>query len=274
MTTIVQISDAHFGTERPEVVRALVQLVHELRPGLALFSGDITQRARKSQFQQAARFVAELEVPVVLALPGNHDIPLFDPFARLFFPYANYAGAFGAELEPSFESNELLMLTVNTTRASRHVNGEVSARQIERVADRLRGASSQQLRIVVTHQPVHVTRNEDLHNLLRGSERAVPRWCDAGADLLVGGHIHLPYVRPVRERFAELRRRAWVVQAGTAVSQRVRGGVPNSVNVIAYDAPRQECRVERWDYDESGDAFGRVEQHCLPVDRATNSALA
>ena len=145
--------------------------------------------ARKSQFQQAARFVAELDVPVVLALPGNHDIPLFDPIARLFFPYANYAGAFGAELEPSFESSELLMLTVNTTRASRHVNGEVSGRQIERVADRLRGASSQQLRIVVTHQPVHVTRNEDLHNLLRGSERAVPR-CATRARLT--GRRHIP----------------------------------------------------------------------------------
>ena len=266
MTTVIQISDTHFGTERPEVVSALVEIVHELRPTLVVLSGDVTQRARRSQFTRAAEFIHALAAPALLAIPGNHDIPLFDPIARSFFPYANFSRVFGEELEPSFESAELLVLTVKTTRRTRHKNGEVSAAQIERVASRLLRAESDQLRLVVTHQPVHVTRPQDEENLLRGGGLAVARWCEAGGDLLLGGHIHLPYVRPLSERFPELGRRIWAVQAGTAVSHRTRAGIPNSFNAIRRAGPRR-CQVERWDYDVRPGAFVRVETHELEIDR-------
>jgi hypothetical protein len=63
----------------------------------------------------------------------------------------------------------------------------------------------------------------------------VPAWAEAGADLILGGHIHLPYVCPLHEeqtRFGALPRHVWAVQAGTAVSHRVRYQVFNSVNVV------------------------------------------
>lgn len=266
MSSLLHLSDPHFGTERPEVVRALSAFVHELRPNVLLLSGDVTQRARRAQFASAARFVESLQAPAALVIPGNHDIPLFNPLARLFAPYANFERAFGSELEPSFESPELLVVTVNTTRARRHKHGEVSEAQIQRVEQRLRRAARSQLRIVVTHQPVEVIRKSDVKNLLRGSERAAPRWCEAGADLVLGGHIHLPYVQPLSVRFPSLPRRTWAVQAGTAVSERVRGSDPNSVNVILY-GEGDACVVERWDYAAPAAAFARVQVHHLPLDR-------
>ena len=54
MTVLLQVSDPHFGTKRPEVVDALERFVHELRPGVLLLSGDITQRATAAQFAQRA----------------------------------------------------------------------------------------------------------------------------------------------------------------------------------------------------------------------------
>lgn len=267
MSKLLHLSDPHFGTERPEVLSALSAFVSKLRPNVLLLSGDITQRARQSQFESAARFVESLGVQRVLVIPGNHDIPLFDPLARVFAPYANFERAFGRELEPSFESPELLVVTVNTTRPRRHKHGEVSEAQIQRVEQRLRGARPEQLRIVATHQPVQVIRASDVNNLLRGSERAAPRWCEAGADLLLGGHIHLPYVQPLSERFPRLSRRTWTVQAGTAVSHRVRGDDPNSVNVVLYGG-NEGCTVERWDYTAESGEFSRVQTHLLPLDRA------
>lgn len=266
MTLLVQISDTHFGTEQPPVVEALIRLVRELRPAVVVLSGDITQRARCSQFDRARAFVDRLQAPALLAIPGNHDIPLFDPLARCFSPYRNYARCFGSELEPSYESDELLVLTVNTTRPRRHKHGEVSAVQVDRVSRRLRQARPEQLRLVVTHQPVHVIRTRDENNLLRGSRQAVPRWSEAGADLVLGGHIHLPYVRPLRERYPELGRRVLAVQAGTAVSHRTRDGIPNSVNVIAV-RERGRCAVERWDYAAGYARFEPVETHVLELDR-------
>jgi 3',5'-cyclic AMP phosphodiesterase CpdA len=265
MTTVLQISDPHFGTEVSEVVEALVELARQVRPGLLVMSGDITQRARRSQFSRARAFAERLRAPL-LAIPGNHDIPLFDPLARVFFPYRNYARAFGDELEPSFEAEDLLVIGVNTTRRHRHKHGEVSDAQIERVAGRLRVARPEQLRVVVTHQPVLAIRAHDENNLLRGSERAAPRWCEAGADLFLGGHIHLPYLSPLSQRFRELGRKAWVAQAGTSVSRRIREGIPNSVNLLLRPSGAA-WSVERWDFHASRRAFERVDTLSLTPDR-------
>lgn len=267
MSVVVQISDSHFGTEQPPVVAALLELVHEMRPDLVVLSGDVTQRARRAQFAAAKDFVDRLRAPATLVIPGNHDIPLFNLAARIFRPYANYARAFGAQLEPHWSSPSLLVLCVNTTRAARRKDGEVSEEQVVRVAQRLRAAAPEQLRVVVTHQPVHVIHPHDVENLLHGCEAAVQAWARAGADVIMGGHIHLPYVRLLTMQHG-LDRRVWTVQAGTAVSRRVRGGVPNSVNVLRYSAPEQICTVERWDYDAQTRRFGLHSPERLALDRS------
>lgn len=257
MSVVLQISDTHFGTEQPAVVEALLQLVRQQPPDIVVLSGDITQCARRSQFRKAQEFITQLAAPETLILPGNHDIPLFNIIMRIFCPYANHQRVFGPQLEPEYESADLLVLGVNTTRASRHIDGEVSAAQIARVSQRLRGAKAEQLRIVVTHQPVHVTRPEDEANLLHGHQQAVYAWAEAGVDLILGGHIHLPYVRPLSERFVDLPRSVWAVQAGTAVSSRVRGDMPNSVNLIrcVTSEGSKRCVITRWDYDVMAQRF-------------------
>jgi 3',5'-cyclic AMP phosphodiesterase CpdA len=260
VSVLIQISDTHFGTEQPPVVEALVRFVRRQAPDLVVLSGDITQRARRRQFRAARAFVDRLGAPALLAIPGNHDIPLLDAASRLFKPYANFRRAFGHELEPVYESDRLLAIAVNTTRNYRHENGEVSKAQIERVAGRLERATASQLRLVIVHQPVCVTLREDEQNLLRGHRRAVRRWTAAGADLVMGGHIHLPFVRALHERYADLPRHAWAVQAGTAVSRRVRNGAGNSVNLLRYGGPQthRQCTVERWDFQAATGEFARV----------------
>lgn len=273
MSVVLQISDAHFGTEQPPVIDALLRLAAQLHPDIALFSGDITQRARGAQWRAAHQFASRVMAKQVLALPGNHDIPLFNVFARVFAPYAGYASAFDRNLERVIDLPDLLIACVNTTRPRRHKDGEVSAEQIARVSARLRLAGREQLRIVVTHQPVHVIRPNDEKNLLHGAAAAVPAWLDAGADLLVGGHIHLPYVRPLSDRYGGLSRRGWCVQAGTATSHRVRGNIPNSVNVIRCDGSLT-CHIERWDFSATCGEFERVEHFPLELERAAAAAPA
>jgi 3',5'-cyclic AMP phosphodiesterase CpdA len=252
MSILLQISDTHFGTEQGSVVEALGKLAHQQRPDVLVLSGDITQRARPAQFRAARAFADRLGAPV-LAIPGNHDIPLFDLWTRLRFPYARYIAAFGADLEPVHRSPDLMVVCVNTTRPWRHKHGEISALQVDRAARLLEGAESAQLRVVVVHQPVAVTRAEDVSNRLRGRAAALQRWAEAGVDLVMGGHIHLPYVTPLHG----LARPLWAVQAGTAVSSRVRDGVPNSVNLLRWGADSAPgcCGIEQWDYSTDDRAF-------------------
>ena len=136
MTVLLQVSDPHFGTERLPVVEAIVQLARKLNPQVLLLTGDITQRATRKQFSAARAFVERLNVPTVLAIPGNHDIPLFNLVARALTPYGHYISSFGSNLEPEYEDNDVLVIALNTTRWYRHKDGEISAEQIERVVAR------------------------------------------------------------------------------------------------------------------------------------------
>ncbi|MDZ4283559.1 MAG: metallophosphoesterase [Hydrogenophaga sp.] len=249
MSVLLQISDPHFGTERIPVVEALVVFAAQLRPDLVVLSGDITQRARTEQFSAARTAMDRLGAPL-LALPGNHDIALFDLWSRFVRPYARYSAAFGSDLAPVFASHDLLVIGVNTTRVRRHKDGEVSSEQIDAVARQLRQATPEQLRVVVVHQPIDVMRAEDLPNRLHNHTAAQQAWAAAGADIVMGGHIHLPYVMPL----PGLARALWAVQAGTSVSSRVRSGVPNSVNVVRW-TPVAGCVAEQWDFSAAASAF-------------------
>jgi 3',5'-cyclic AMP phosphodiesterase CpdA len=259
MTVLLHISDTHFGTEEPAVVEACRKLVQAQRPTAVILSGDITQRARSAQFAAARAFCDSLQVPHLLTLPGNHDIPLYNLAARLFSPYAPYQACFGDELEPELDLGDVLVIGVNTTRPERHKDGEVSPAQIERVVRRLQGAPHGQLRVVVTHQPACVMRPEDEKDRLHGGEEAVQAWAVAGADLVLGGHIHLPYVSDLCARAKGTARPMYCIQAGTAFSHRVRHGTPNSLNLVRWNPPGKGearlCQVERWDYDLADDRF-------------------
>lgn len=266
MSVILHLSDTHFGTEQPPVVAALLTLAQQQQPDVAVLSGDITQRARSSQFAAARAFVDRLGIAARVVVPGNHDIPLFNLKARIFEPYRRYRQAFGVNLEPEYEDAAMLILGVKTTRRYRRKDGTVSDDQIQRTCERLRRAAPDQLKIVVTHQPVHVIRPIDEENLLRGRDLALQDWARAGADLILGGHIHLPYVRPLRDHH-QLSREMWVVQAGTAVSWRVRAKAPNSVNIVRYQPAATRCTAERWDYGADSQTFALAETTELVIDR-------
>jgi 3',5'-cyclic AMP phosphodiesterase CpdA len=88
MRTLIHLSDLHFGRTDPEIIEPLVAQVHELKPDLVVVSGDLTQRARSSQFKEARAFLNMLPQPQ-LVVPGNHDVPLFNVAARLLQPLRN-----------------------------------------------------------------------------------------------------------------------------------------------------------------------------------------
>jgi len=249
MSHILHISDTHFGTEQAEVVAALQEHVRTQGADLLVLSGDITQRARRGQFAAARAFVDSLAIERRLVIPGNHDLPLYNVAQRFLSPYGNYRRAFGDELEPLHEDDELLLIGLNTTDPRRHKDGLVSAAQVHRVCELLAASDPAKLRIVVAHQPFGSMEISDLSNLQHGAMAALGRWAHAGLDLVMGGHIHLPYVLPLSQQYPSLAREIWIVQAGTTLSSRVRGTSPNSFNRIHFQAGGDKrVQVERWDY--------------------------
>lgn len=250
MSVVLQISDTHFGTEKAEVVAALQALATTIRPDLIVLSGDLTQRARPSEFAAFRAFLARLPSAPRLIVPGNHDIPLFDLLTRWTRPFAAYAERCGPALEPSWQLADLFIAGVNSVSPWRHKNGVLSSGHVDAVARRLREAGAATMRVVVVHHPVDVGDSADVGDLVQGASEAVKVWADAGADLVMSGHVHVPLCRALSVRYGPMARQCWVAVAGTAVSARTRRGWPNSVNVLRINrAEGGERRVlEQYDF--------------------------
>ncbi|MBQ0777046.1 MAG: hypothetical protein KBT84_05590, partial [Pseudomonas sp.] len=86
---------------------------------------------------------------------------------------------------------------------------------------------------------------------------------------VLGGHIHLPYVLPLYGKEGKEGRQAWTVQAGTAVSERVRGNISNSVNLISYQhvQGQPQCVVQRWDYSQTSQRFESARSTAVAISR-------
>ena len=89
MRTLAHLSDLHFGRHDPTIASALLESLNVSRPHLVVISGDLTQRARRSQFLAARKFLDQIQAPKLI-VPGNHDIPLFNAVGRLLAPFSNF----------------------------------------------------------------------------------------------------------------------------------------------------------------------------------------
>ena len=113
MTRLFHVSDLHFGREDRAAIRWFADLVHAEKPDAVVCTGDLTMRARKAEFAAAAEWLSGLGVPVTVE-PGNHDLPYFNPFARLLDPYRRYR-AVETMLEKPIDLPGVMIVPLKTT---------------------------------------------------------------------------------------------------------------------------------------------------------------
>lgn len=245
---IAHLSDPHFGANLPVVVKALTNAMNDLTPDLIILSGDITQRARCKQFKAARKFVDLLSEFQWAIVPGNHDIPLFNIFARFFHPYRNFKNVFHGVLEKEIPIDQVQVFTLNSTSRFRHVQGELSANQIKKVIHGIQKRTG--VRVACFHHPMDCLKRVDEKNLLRNRNEAMKVFAKAEVDIILGGHIHDPYVSLSGERYPEVHRQSIISVAGTCLSWRTRSGAPNSFNLIdieVEDHQQPRLTISRYD---------------------------
>ena len=252
MRTIAHVSDLHFGTEVPAVAEALIADVKQNAPSLVIVSGDLTQRARQRQFRAAREYLVRLPLPQ-LVVPGNHDVPLFDVVRRFATPLKRYCRFISPDLDPTFRDDEIIVVGINTARSFTWKNGRISIAQITALRDRLDRAELR-VKIVVTHHPFIPPPGDVGIDLVGRAARAITVLDACNVDLLLAGHLHRGYAGDIRTHYPAARRAIIAVQAGTAISHRMRAGEANAYNLLHVERKHIAIEVRAW----NGTSFARL----------------
>src|SRR6185369_5216943 len=257
MRTILHLSDLHFGRVNPSLIDPLVSIAGEIGPDVVAISGDLTQRARSHQFQQARSFLDALPKPQIV-VPGNHDIPLHNVFARFLEPLTKYKRYITEDLQPAYEDEEVAIVGVNTARSLVFKGGRINESQVGRLREKFCALGSGVIKVVVTHHPFDLPEGYDERDLVGRARMAMTGLAECGADLFLAGHLHVSHTGHTK-RYNIRGHSALVVQAGTATSTRERGET-NSFNLLRIAYP--EIAVERftWNPLQSSFAVATTEQ--------------
>ena len=241
---LLHLSDIHFGCQDLPAFNAACDYVRASAFDLLVVSGDITQLGAHDEFAAASAWLAAMPGPQ-LVTPGNHDTPWFGLGERAVSPFGRYERTIGPSRAASFHADGLSVRTTNSARGWQlRINwskGHVGRAQAREVADHLAASPADAVRILVCHHPLVEAEGEPITSKVRGGRYAARRLTEARVDVVMSGHLHVPFVQALP--FGD--RRTYAVGAGT-LSQRERG-VPPSFNVLEIDKGELAVTAMAWD---------------------------
>lgn len=228
---LVHFTDLHFGCEDKSALKAAAKFVAERKPSAVIVTGDISKDGLQSELDDACDWIRSLGVPAMLT-PGNHDVPYYEMWGRIFFPWDRIRRAQHGLQVDAWHTSDWSIVPVNTARPWQFrlnwAQGEISRGQAAIAAAELQKAAPGALRIVITHHPLDWPNDAPIKGLTRGGIGGLRRLADAGAELFLAGHLHFASARLFETR-------ALSVTSGT-LSQRLRHE-PCAFTVIRRPAP-------------------------------------
>ncbi len=270
---ILQISDLHFGPPYlPEVGQALLRFAPDIHPDAIIISGDLTQRAKPEQFQQAKKFLDELPDVPQLVIPGNHDVPLYRLRERWSTPHQEYRRQITDELNPILWLDGAVVVGLDSTAPRSAVtNGRIHQWQLDLCRRTFADVPPETTKIVVAHH--HFAPAPDyLHDsTMPKARRALEQFQEMGVEMVMGGHLHRAYVGNSLDIYpgADREHGIVIVQSGTSTSRRGRGREreKNSFNVIEVQEETFEITHHMYFDDRHGfiatsrHLFSRPQRH-------------
>jgi 3',5'-cyclic AMP phosphodiesterase CpdA len=188
-TRIVHISDVHVGDADQALLMRARQSIADLKPDLVVLSGDVTQAGRRREFTEAATYLAGMPAPIVAA-PGNHDAPVFDPFARLTDPYSRFRSLPVVDRWHS-ASKCVGVAAISTARAIQaRLDWSQGVYRLEALRAAIAAVELCAWRIVVAHHPPVTHEGAWVRSDARRGREALAIMSEHERLLLLCGHAH------------------------------------------------------------------------------------
>jgi 3',5'-cyclic AMP phosphodiesterase CpdA len=262
MRTIAHISDLHFGRHSVLAARGLSEQLSKMRIDLVVISGDLTQRARRVEFEAAREFLTNIKQPR-LVVPGNHDIPLLNVLDRFLKPTVKYDRYISPLGLPScfYVDDEIAVLGLNTARSFTRKNGRVSHDQMAQLRSVFGEVPERALKVLVTHHPLGAPSGAGPVELAGRSRLSLQASAAAGVRILLSGHHHRAITGHCPLTEVANKGSVLIVHAGTAISTRTRGNESNSFNLIHAEPTRVMVAMMEWSSKNAFEEKSAVSYH-------------
>jgi 3',5'-cyclic AMP phosphodiesterase CpdA len=213
---IAHISDLHCGGPyfEPNLLERAISEINDLAPDIVVCSGDLTTFGFKHEYQLARDYLDRLDCEAVVVVPGNHD--------SRNVGYLHFEALFG-ERNPVLRKDGVTVVAVDSTEPDLD-HGQIGRGRYRWIQEAF-AAEPSSLRVFVLHHhllPVPGTGRE--RNVVYDAGDAIECLLDAGVQLVLSGHKHVPYAWKLESLF--------VVNTGTVSSLRLRGNTRPCYNVV------------------------------------------
>lgn len=185
---------------RPQVLEALTQAVRGAGADHVVVTGDLTQLALPSEFDQARTILQALGPPhKVFVVPGNHDALVAASWLEGWARWAEYMASDSPAPQRRVEFPTLrirgpvALIGLCTARPTPLFSaaGSLGTRQLQRLAEILEGTARQRLfRVLLIHHPP-IPGSVSFHKRLMDAEAFAAIARQQGAELVLHGHSHL-----------------------------------------------------------------------------------
>ena len=276
MLRILHGSDLQMGRPfRPRAAEAFSRLALKLDPNLIVISGDLTQRAKLHEFQAAWKFLQELpQIPLVVT-PGNHDVPLYRFWERLFVPYRAWDQIIPYGRDSVTVVPGATVVALNSASPWRAiVGGRLSRAQLRFARQSFNNGPKEGARILVTH-------HHFVCKSVGGGGRPIPHAPvivkqieEMEVDAVLSGHLHRTQLAMSRDVVSGESAGVPLITAGTSTSRRGRGleKSANSLNVL--DVLEDQIKVTPYLLRNNEDVFVASKPTSLMRQHMLNAALS
>ncbi|HEX9237065.1 MAG TPA: metallophosphoesterase [Actinomycetota bacterium] len=227
---IAQISDIHCGepTFQEDVMQSIVHKINRMQPDIVVVAGDITAAGYEWEFEQAAHWLGQIEVPKVV-IPGNHDSRNvgYVHFQRFFGErFTRSRRAFDPERAERIRATGFTVVSVDSSDPDLN-EGHVGRERYAWIREQFDEPEDIKI-FAIHHHLVSIPGTGRERNIITDAGDLLAVLTSLDIDVILSGHKHVPYFWGLNGIL--------VANSGTAATMRVRGLTPPSWNEIAVDA--------------------------------------
>lgn len=188
---LFHLSDIHFGVEDVGALDWVRREIDRLRPDAVAITGDLTMRARTSEFAAAEKWIHGLPVPVTVE-PGNHDLPNYYLPSRYLRPFGRFH-AFREVVERRLEFADIALVPLNTNVSAQPrfnwSKGWVTSRALADCLEQIDALPPGTRVLVTAHHPLREAGTRGTA-LTRGGARALAELARRDVLAVLTGHVH------------------------------------------------------------------------------------